>query len=150
MRNIEMLEPLELEIARAKIERYEHDADEAVVRDSKLAQECADCEEFLQTGIHALVWLERSEETIVEAVSEGVFEMTPRLEEAIEALHQAWLRPCGFAEKWIAKCQKNGYDIKNLAEFRDCCERAQDWLEQNAWHKQARATQEERFAQEPW
>jgi hypothetical protein len=105
---------------------------------------------FLESGIKALVWLERCEEGFAEASSEGIFEIGPEVEEALEALHTAWLRPCTFAERWIVACQQNGYDIANLAAFRDGCERARDWLERNDHYKRSASAREERFAEEPW
>ncbi len=145
-----LLESLELRIARQKIERYQHDADKALIGDSEQAQDCLDCEAFLAGGIRALEWLERSENAIAEAVAEGVFDMRPELEDGLEALHHAWLRPCAFAEEWIASCQENGYEIKNLTVFRECCQRAREWTERNSLYKQSKAVRQERFAQEAW
>jgi hypothetical protein len=143
------IESLELQIARSKIQQYEHDAEESVVRASRQAQDCMECETFLDVGIAALEWLERAEESINVAEAEG-FEIPTGVDEAIAVLHVAWLRPCHFAEKWIAKCQATGYDIRNLAAFRDCCARAQEWLDRDAFYKHSRGAREERFAQEPW
>lgn len=143
-------ESLELRIARSRIESYEHDADEAIVRASNQAQDCLDCEAFLNKGIQALEWLERYEQALVEATTEGIVEMTPDLEDGLEVLHSAWLRPCDFAEKWIAKCVQNGFEVKKLAMFRDCCERAREWLDRNDSYKKSKALREECFSQEPW
>lgn len=149
-----MFECLELQIARSKIERYEQEAEEAIIHESKQAQDCTDCESFLRSGIAGLAWLERSEEVLLEASAEGVFEEHPQVEQAIElaieTLYKAWLRPCPTAESWIAKCLSNRYDIGNLAQFRDCCDRVQAWLEQNRFYKESKAAREERFAEESW
>lgn len=145
------MEPLELQIARSRIEEYEHaSASESIAKESERAQDCMDCEEFLDKGIAALHWLERSEEVFSEASVRFDFDFSPELLEAVEALHETWLRPCDFAEKWIAKCMANGYEIRNLATFRDCCARAREWLERDSYYKQSKAAREQRFAEEAW
>lgn len=145
-----MYQSLELQIARSKIERYEHDADEALHAPSKQARHCQDCDAFLSAGIAALRWLQRAEEVIHEGAAEGFVEITLDLEEALESLHAAWLRPCAFAEKWIAECREHGYELSHLPEFRLCCESAREWLDRNQWYRLSRAAREQRFEQQPW
>ena len=145
-----MTEPLELQIARSKIERYAHDADDSVVRASIEAQDCLDCEAFLASGIRALDWLERSEEALSEAANEGFLATTVEMEAAIETLYAAWLHPCSLAEAWISRCQNGGFEVGNLSQFRECCERVRDWLARSAHFRQAKAARDSRFAAEPW
>jgi len=143
-----MGEPLELQIARSKVEEYEHE--ESIVRDSKHARDCLDCEAYLDMGMEALQWLERAEEVFTEALARFDFDFSTELMEALENLHIAWLRPCAFAEKWIATCQENGYELRNVEDFRSCCTRAQEWLDRNNRYKRATTAREQRFSEEPW
>lgn len=145
-----MLDNLELRIARSKIERFQHEANASVVSESTAALDCMACEEFLSNGIAALEWLERSEQCFHEADSEGIFEVTTQLSEAIETLYSAWLIPCPRAEQWIVRCRANGYEITNLDQFRDCKSRVQDWLDRNVLYKKSKEAREERFAEEAW
>jgi glycine/D-amino acid oxidase-like deaminating enzyme len=143
-----MGEPLELQIARSKVAEYEHE--ESIVRDSKHAQDCLDCEAWLELGVEALEWLERAEEVFTEASARFNFDFSNDLVEALETLHLAWLRPRAFAEQWIARCEENGYQIRNVEGFRSCCTRGQEWLARNSQYKLAREAREQRFAEEPW
>ena len=149
-----MFECLELKIAKSKIDRYEQEAEGSIIHESRQAVDCLDCEEFLDKGIAALGWLQRSEEVLLEASAECVFENHPQVETAIElaieTLYAAWLRPCEKAEAWIASCQGNGYSMRNVEVFRDCCDRVSAWLEQNLFYKESKVSREERFAEENW
>lgn len=145
-----MLDSMELQIARRKIQSFESDADGALVRASKLAQDCLDCEQMLDKGIQSLHWLERAEQAIAEGAAEGLCAVTPELDAVLETLHRDWLKPCQLARQWIANCQQSGFEIRNLAEFLEACDRAQDWLDRNDHYQRAKTARDERFAQEPW
>jgi hypothetical protein len=77
---------------------------------------------FLSYGIDAFRWLSKADTLIRDAVYSGYLEFDPDLDSAIESLYRRWLRPCDFAEHWIAKLDKQGYKAGNLEEFRKCCE----------------------------
>jgi hypothetical protein len=146
-----MSEPLELELARFEVEQYENIADEdVIVHESRQAQDSMDCEEFLNRGIQSYTSIECGERTLYRAHSAGLIDVTPELEQEIETIRRRWLRPCGFAESWIATCHKNGYQIRNLEEFRQCCRRANEWFDRAAEFHRAKAIRDEALDQEPW
>ena len=141
---------IELLIAKSRIERYIHDAEDPVIRESKEAQDCMDLEAFIDKGIKALEWLEQSEKTIREAIAEGVIDRDVELLEGANLLYKAWLRPCPFVDKWIEKHTGNGYEIRNLFEFRQCCDRVIDRLQRNQWSDLSAKSRARRLAEEPW
>lgn len=146
-----MSEPLEIALARFEVEQYADIADEdAVVRESKQAQDCFDCEEFLEKGIQSFTSIECGERTLYRAHTAGLIDLTPELETAIEVIRRRWLRPCTFAEAWIANCEKNGYQVRNATEFRSSCRRAKEWFESAAEFERAKAIRDEQLMQEPW
>lgn len=147
-----MSEPLELELARFEVEQYNENIvdEEIIIHASKQAQDCMDCEEFLDKGIRSFGTIEHGEATLYRAHAAGLIDVTPELEQGIEAIRRRWLRPCSFAETWIAKCQNNGYEIRNLDAFRNCCERANEWFEQRREFERAKSIRDERLIQEPW
>jgi hypothetical protein len=138
---------LELQLAQAQLQHFEEQLD-PILRDHREAEDCRVCEQFLQHGIDAYKWLSRAEEAFLAAETEGVLEFTPELQQAIEALYHRWLAPCAAAEKWIARVEKSGYTVDNLAEFRNCCELVRDWIERNEHYKFGHAAAIEGFEQE--
>ena len=145
------MESVELALARHAIARYEQDAnDDSLIRASIQGQDCLDCEAFLEKGIQAISWLERSEQALIEAANEGLIEFTTDMEAAIEELYVSWLRPCNYANQWIAVQEQRGFDVKHLEVFREACARAQNWLERNATFKLSKSARDARFAEEPW
>lgn len=93
---------------------------DAVIKDHYEAQDCNDCEDFLQMGIDAFEWIIRADEVIRAAIYAGDMEYDEELDHGIQLLLKVWLRPCENAFKWIAKCESLGFKIHNLAHFREC------------------------------
>ena len=143
-----MLESLEYRIAKGRIESYELSTD-AIVRQSQQAQDCMDCEIFLEKGIRACEAITLFGEIVRDAIVEGHLEPTPDVIEIPQTLYSGWRKQSERAQEWIAKHVENGYDITNLAEFRKCCEHVQDWLERKDWLDRASKTRQ-RFAEELW
>jgi hypothetical protein len=127
-----MLDSLEYRIAKGRIESYEHSAD-AIVTASQAAQDCLDCEEFLGKGIHACQALVRLDEVVREAIVEGHLQPTPEVRGLVHALFAGWLKQSERAEPWITKHVESGFEMRNLVEFRECCESIEDWLERKDW-----------------
>ena len=146
-----MSEPLEITLARFEVEQYADIAEEdPVVRASQQAQYCLDCEEFLDKGIQSFASIECGERTLYRAHTAGLIDLTPELETAIEVIRRRWLRPCAFAEAWIANCESNGYQVRNAEEFRTSCRRANEWFERAAEFERTKAIRDEQMLQEPW
>lgn len=143
-----MLDSLEYRIAKGRIESYEHSAD-AIISASHEAQDCLDCEEFLDKGIRACQALERLDVVVREAIVEGHLQPSPDVRTMVRDLFAGWLKQSQRAEPWIAKLVESGYDIRNLPEFRACCESIQDWLERKDWLDLAGRTRQ-KFAEELW
>lgn len=112
-----MADSLAIRSARLHVKSFSDESD--VIQSSSEALECRDCEDFLQLGIDAFRWLNRADEHIRRAVFAGV----PHNEEAdraLIALYKAWLAPCAVAEGRVASQENRGYQVDNLAEFRNC------------------------------
>jgi hypothetical protein len=125
-----------LELARRRIEAYAGETCELMRRHAE-AMACRDCEDFLRLGIDAHKWLRRAEETLREAAYEGLLDFGPELHAAIDALNDAWLQPCEFAERWIAALAAGGYFPENLNEFQAACESVRDRAERRDWQVRA-------------
>jgi len=149
-----MIESLEYRIANGRVRDYDAQADAhaKLINESERAQDCMDCEAFLEKGIKALSAIECFADIAREAHEEGVvdYKDSLKLQQAAELLFEMWHRRSEFAENWIAKCQRNGYDISYLVEWRASCERAQEWLERREWLKRSTNVARARFQQEPW
>lgn len=148
-----MYESLEFKIAKNRIRIFEEDEDgERIVKASKQAQDCMDCEAFLQKGIRAIESMVLCEKIFQDALSEEIIQRkdAEALIGQIEVLYRVWIQKSEFSKKWIAKCHRNGYDISNLAEFRACQEQAQHWLERKDWLKRSAKAGRSGFKGEPW
>lgn len=95
------------------------------------ATECRDCEDFLRMGIEAFDWLARADEAIRSAVYSGAMAFDPECDSTLAALYSEWLKPCEYAERWIAIQQNRGFHVDNLEEFRRCCQEARAIVEEN-------------------
>jgi hypothetical protein len=124
------MDNLAFRTARLHVHNYSDQSDDLMRRHAE-AIECRDCEDFLQLGIDAFKWLGRADRVIRSAVYRGVAEHDPSLDVALATLYAEWLRPCTFAERWIAQQESRGYRVDNLAEFRVCCEEVRAIVEAN-------------------
>lgn len=84
------------------------------------AMDSLDCEAFLQLGIDAYHWLVRADEVNRKGIANGGVDYDPQVEAALETQFRRWIAPCDAAQDWIAKVTGRGYDLQNLAEFRNC------------------------------
>jgi len=134
---------IELQIADRKIRGYEQTAQSR--RDQNDGKEF---EPLLEQGIHAFQWLEKAEAVLMEAIALGVDLDIAKFETAIEALYRAWLTPGELVQERIKRFGANGIEIPSGREFESCLDRAADWIERNENYKLAKATREERVAQD--
>ena len=144
-----MSDNLALSLARIRVHAYA-DASGELMKQHAEAMECRDCEDFLKMGIEAYQWLQRAEDTMREADYAGIFEFTRETRETLDTLYVAWLKPCEFAEKWIASLNNRSYFPDNLSKFRDACERAQESVQNRDWQNRATNTRVLGTAEESW
>ena len=111
------MDNLALRTARKHVQNYSYESDDLMLRHAE-AIDCRDCEDLLQLGIDAFKWLGRADRVIRSAVYRGLAEYDPSLDVALAALYAEWLKPCTFAEGWIAQQEQRGFRVDNLAEFR--------------------------------
>ncbi|MDZ4818927.1 MAG: hypothetical protein SGJ20_08150 [Planctomycetota bacterium] len=114
-----MLDFLAYRTARSHIHAFT-DESEGIFPGPHQAMECHECENFLQLGIDAFNWLTRADAENRKAIFSGRIEHDSQVDDAIDALYHAWLKPCGVAEKWIASQIGRGFELDNLEEFRKC------------------------------
>lgn len=114
--------------ARGFVARYEDESSDLVLNEHYEAQDCQECESFLQLGIDAFEWLMRADLAIRRAVYGGERDYDARMDENVTLLLRRWQEPCKVAELWIAEQIKRGYEVSNLEEFRKCCREVADIL----------------------
>lgn len=142
------MEVLELAIARKRVSDYS-----GKVTQSDDTDGCHDCKSRIEDGIEAYHWLRRAEETIREAVYQGliahaVYESS--VLPAIASLFVAWLQPFEQIEA-LADGQSNGEGkAANLTEFRECRESVRDWLECHEWSSAVKRSRNAAMQAEPW
>ena len=72
------------------------------------------------------------------AAVEGKLEYTEELEQSLEALAKAWLKPCDLAERLITARQERNFEPDNLTEFRYCCKEMRAIVEFNeSWQNES-------------
>ncbi|HEV7224390.1 MAG TPA: hypothetical protein VGN42_16900 [Pirellulales bacterium] len=135
------MESLEIAIATQRVRDYSDD----VMQWHDEAMQALDCQDQLEKGIKAFDWLTRCEESILEAIRQGLIEPSERIDAAIVALYKAWLLPCDRAEAMIESQLGRGFEPGNLERFRDCCEQARDWLERRDWLQRTKPQDGNRF-----
>lgn len=140
------LESLELAIAQKYLDEYSADA----LDGQRQCEEAAACERRLEQGIEAFKWIARAEETIRQAVYEGLIDFSRELEEAIEALYSGWLAPWEQLQALVREQILQGAELDNVAEFAKCRNSVRDWIERHEWAKASKASQERRLKSEPW
>ena len=117
--------------ARNLIQSYRGEMEDLIERHEE-ASACRDCEDFLQLGIEAYHWLIRADQAIRGAIYEGKIEYDADLEKTLAALYADWLKPCDYAERWIAATIGRGFAVEHLEEFGKCCEEVRAIVENNA------------------
>jgi len=105
---------------------------DAVIGAHRAAMNCHDCEEVLQRGIGAFRWLERAEETVVQAENDCLAPYSPEAHAAIEELYRLLTRQMGVADAHARQVIAGGFTPDNLAEFHDCQARAKAWVDTQA------------------
>lgn len=85
------------------------------------AMDCMDCEAFLDLGIDAFKWLARATNELRTQEVKGELEFPA--DEVIHELRQLWLGQSDYAERWIAVQHERNYKVRNLDDFRLCCEK---------------------------
>jgi hypothetical protein len=101
---------------------------DAILAEQRAAMDCHHCEEFLQRGIAAYRWLERAEETVVQAETDCLLPFSPEAHAALDNLYRLLLRRFDEAESHARQVVADGFTPDNLAEFRECHARLSSWL----------------------
>jgi len=123
-----LLDNLAYRTARSHIRDFASESDELMLRHDE-AMQCRNCETYLQLGIDAFSWLERADSQIRTSLAEGKFLPDAEVDAAFEFLYRLWLRPCKFANDWIAIQLKRDYAIDNLEKFQECASKAREIVE---------------------
>ena len=99
-----------------------------VIAAHREAMECWDCQAFLQLGIDAFRWLVLATKEFRTNVPKLSPELIVESEEMVRQLRKSWLEPCGCAEEWIAIQRSRNYEVSNLEEFRECCQKVRQMV----------------------
>ncbi|MBX9790304.1 MAG: hypothetical protein K2Y37_15405 [Pirellulales bacterium] len=92
------------------------------LQETREADDCGDCEAFLQLGIDAAQWYLRADrEQRLIAYQRGE-DIDPETQATVEKWFRDWLVPCDFAERWVARIEAQGRSPSNLQAFRAICE----------------------------
>jgi hypothetical protein len=112
------MQPLYIRNAESSVERFVgFDSDDKLVLESDRAADCLDCEAFLSAGIHSFRTIEEADSVLRLAILKGKLEFDD-LDDHIKRLLTRWTAQVGKAIGWIERCEKNGYSIDNVAEFK--------------------------------
>lgn len=137
---------LELAIAQKALDEYSA----ALAGGDAEAIDTVACELRLRQAIDSFQWIVRAEETIRQAVYQGLVDFSAELDEAIEALYRGWLIRCEQTRALIRQQTLAGGELDNIKEFSQCRESAIDWVERHEWRKVSAASLAGRSAAEPW
>ncbi len=138
---------IEYRIAKQYVDEF---ADDVIMKEHKHAMDCMDCEEWLNKGITAHLWITQVENTLRVASYEGLVVLTTEVKDAIETLYRLWLRPCAEADEWIDRVLANGRTPENLGEYRECKAKIIDQIQRQEWLKLGQKARKRRFAEEAW
>lgn len=119
--------------ARTQLRLYTRNSRDFFLQPHVEAMECRDCEDLLELGIFAFRCLEKAEQRWKEGVEAGLLPFDPQQVSHFLGWFESWLPPCDLVEQWINVHQVRGYTIEHLDEFRVCCEKARDKVEQGRW-----------------
>jgi hypothetical protein len=113
------------------VRNYEQEGKD-LMAEHREAMDCRDCETFLQLGIDAFHWLIRADRELRIALANGAEDAySKEIADGFKVLCKAWLNPCEYANKWIAKQIEQQHSVENLAEFKKCCEEMEAIVEFN-------------------
>jgi hypothetical protein len=120
--------------AREYVRNYEREFEDVMLPQREEAIDCRDCEAFLQLGIDAFEWICRADLALRAAAATGADEYTQRLDESLKEFCKRWLAPREHAEAWIKRQLDRGFEVGNLAKFRQCCEEMRAIVKFNSDH----------------
>lgn len=143
------MEVLELAIAQKRVSDYSGDSSRV---DGETATR-SECKNRLQRGIEAYRWISRAEETIREAVAQGLIDHAiyeNSILPAIKRVYTDWLTPFEHVEAVVDQQSNGASDADTLAEFRHCGENVRDWLERHEWSSAAARSRRAALRTEPW
>lgn len=121
---------LTLRTAKGRIRNY-NEASDGLMAAHREAMECRDCEAFLQLGIDAYAWLRRATKELRTSEIGLSSELTVESEAIVRSLRILWLQPCECAEEWVAIQHSRDFKVSNLEEFRDCCRKIRQMVEED-------------------
>ena len=139
------LESLELALAQKSLQEYSAETLNGDVDSEKTAA----TERRLRQGIEAFKWITRPEETIRQAVYEGLIEFSRDFDGALEALYCGWLAPYERVQALTRQQILRGGELDSVAEFVACRDSVRDWIERHEWAKASKASLERRLQAEP-
>ncbi|MDX1928288.1 MAG: hypothetical protein SFV81_17300 [Pirellulaceae bacterium] len=114
------MQPLYIRNAESSVDRFV-ELEDGVMLESAQAVDCLDCEACLSAGIHSFRFIQEADSMLRLAILQGSFEFdADELDRNIKRLLTRWIARVERAFAWIERCQKNGYTLDNLAEFKIC------------------------------
>jgi hypothetical protein len=131
-----MTEDINLQIAELSLRSWA----DRVIDEHYAVEDCYKCDEYLEDGIKAFKFVNYGEMVLREAAYRGLRPWTIEVDNTLKALFAFWAKTADEAELWIARIQKNGYELEHLAEFRKCREAVDEWIESRAWTDLSQAT----------
>ncbi len=118
-----------LRTAKRHIRNYNRETD-GLMDAHREAMECLDCEAFLQLGIDAYAWLRRATKELRTSEIGMSPESIVESEETVRRLRILWMQPCECAEEWVAIQRSRDYKVSNLEEFRECCQKVRQTVDE--------------------
>ncbi len=135
------MQPLYIRNAESSVDRFvEFDPDDNLSLESAQAADCLDCEAFLSAGIHSFRTIEEADSMLRLAILRGNLELEG-LDGLIRGLLSKWHTPVWNAMEWIEQCEKNGYVLDNVREFKNCKDEARAILDFDQNQEMSKALQ---------
>jgi hypothetical protein len=115
--------------AQTNVQQFTDIGEQDVISESLKAVDSMDCDAFLDSGIEAFRSIEKADLVIRKAVLRSKLTLDFDLDDAIVGLFRSWLSRADFTEEWISRCERNGYELDNLVEFKNCVAEARAIVE---------------------
>ena len=121
-------------IASQSVEEYGAQSDEWLL-DHRDLKECWECEDWLSKGIESFEMISSTELVLRTGESQGRFDFTPELQDAMLSLYDLWLKSGEAAERWIQSLDQRELSPKNLGRFQDVIAKVRQTIAEKKWRR---------------
>ena len=123
-----------LKYASNSLSRFDQEV-EHVIRESKIALTCYECEDHMQKGIESYQWIDRLDAGLRAAHLEGLSDVSPSDFDCVRDLYRRWHENATRLESLISMVKSNGHELDEAKStgYNCCREAVAAWLEIDHW-----------------